>query len=76
MFANKRKNCTQMEYGNVFDRNPNCGAKKWDQLPPNRLTTHLILIEASEFYRTVTAAELSSEDIDLELLDPSNRKKR
>jgi Flp pilus assembly protein TadD len=47
----------------------------WDQLPPNRFVTHVILTQTSEFFRTVTGAELSSDDIDLELLGSSGGKK-
>ena len=48
----------------------------WDQLPPSRFTAHLFLTKASDIYRTVAGTELTSEDIDLELLGPNRRKKR
>lgn len=42
----------------------------WDKIPPNRFGSHLFLLETSEIYRTVSGQELTSDDIDLQLLGP------
>ena len=42
----------------------------WDKIPPNRFGSHLYLLETSEVYRSVSGQELTSDDIDLELLGP------
>ncbi len=49
----------------------------WAQIPPNHFATHFVLMENSEAYRTVSGQDLTSEDVDLELLGPKpNEKKR
>jgi len=47
----------------------------WDKLRPNRFTTLLFLSKYSEIYRSVSGTDLTSENIDLELLGPSEKKK-
>jgi hypothetical protein len=47
-----------------------------DQIPPNRFGSHLFLLENSEIYRSVSGQDLTSEDLDLELLGPNPNKKR
>jgi tetratricopeptide (TPR) repeat protein len=47
-----------------------------DQIPPNRFGSHLFLLENSEIYRSVSGQNLTSEDLDLELLGPNPNKKR
>ena len=42
----------------------------WDQIPPNRFASHYFLLKNSELYRAVSGEDLTSEDLDLELLGP------
>ena len=42
----------------------------WDKIPPNRFGSHLYLLETSEVYRSVSGQELTSDEIDMELLGP------
>ena len=48
----------------------------WDQIPPNRFASHFFLMENSELYRAASGQDLTSEDLDLELLGPKSNKKR
>ena len=43
---------------------------KWGDLPPNRFASHIFLMENSRIYRFVAGQDLSSEEIDLEVLGP------
>ena len=47
----------------------------WHRIPPNRFGSHWFLMENSPLYRSLSAQELTSEDIDLELVGPSPNKK-
>ncbi len=57
--------CTQEDMRRFRERYPD-----WDKIPPNRFGSHLYLLETSEVYRSVSGQELTSDDIDLELLGP------
>ena len=47
----------------------------WMQLPPNRFASHVFLMENSELYRAVSTEDLTTEDLDLELLGPEPNRK-
>jgi len=47
----------------------------WQQIAPNRFASHFLLLENSELYRAVSGQDLTSEDVDLELLGPKPKKK-
>ena len=40
----------------------------WYKVPPNRYSSHFLLTETSEMYRTVSGADLVDESLDLDLL--------
>lgn len=42
----------------------------WNQFPPNRFASHFFMMENSELYRSASGQDLTSEDVDLELLGP------
>lgn len=46
----------------------------WQQIPPSRFSSHFILAQNSDLYRSVSGQGLTSEDIDLELLGPRSKK--
>lgn len=48
----------------------------WDQIVPNRFASHFFMMETSEIYRAVAGEDLTSEDLNLELLGPRVNKKR
>lgn len=76
-FIEKRRAFIQARQGTEQDMQ--CFRERyadWDQLPPNRFITHVFLTQVSEIYRTVAGTELTSEDIDLELLGPGQRNKK
>ncbi len=47
----------------------------WHQLAPSRFATHFFLLQNSELYRAASGQELTSEDVNLELLGPDPKKK-
>jgi len=42
----------------------------WQQIAPNRFASHIFMMETSELYRAFSGQDLTSEDVDLELLGP------
>ncbi len=48
----------------------------WWQLPPNRFASHVFLMENSELYRAVSGEDLTTEDVDLQLLGPEPGKQK
>jgi len=48
----------------------------WMELPPNRFASHVFLMENSELYRAVSPEDLTSEDVDLQLLGPEPNPKK
>lgn len=42
----------------------------WRQIAPNRFASHFFMMETSELYRAFSGQDLTSEDVDLELLGP------
>lgn len=47
----------------------------WQQITPNRFASHFFMMETSELYRAFSGQDLTSEDIDLELLGPQSKQK-
>jgi type II secretory pathway component GspD/PulD (secretin) len=61
----KARQGTQEDMRRFRERYPD-----WDQVPPNRFASHYFLLKNSELYRAVSGEDLTSEDLDLELLGP------
>ena len=47
----------------------------WDQLAPNRFASHFFLVNNSELYRVVSAQDIVSDALDLDILGISSRAK-
>lgn len=47
----------------------------WNQIAPNRFASHFFLIQNSELYRAVSGQDLTSADLDLQLLGAEPDKK-
>lgn len=48
----------------------------WQEIVPNRFASHLFLMQNSELYRATSGQDLTTEDVDLDLLGPIFRAKK
>jgi hypothetical protein len=66
----RAKQGTQEDMRRFRERYPD-----WEQIAPNRFASHFFLMKNSELYRAVSAEDLSSETLDLDLLGKKPNKK-
>jgi Tfp pilus assembly protein PilF len=75
-FVEKRRAFLQAKQGTPEDmRRYQERYPDWDKIAPNRFASHFFLTKNSELYRTVSAEDLSSETLDLDLLGKKAKKK-
>jgi type II secretory pathway component GspD/PulD (secretin) len=61
----KAREGTEEDMNRFRERYPN-----WQQLPPNRFSSHIFMVQKSQIYRTVSGENLVSEEVGLDLLGP------
>jgi hypothetical protein len=61
------RNGTPEDFQRFCERHPD-----WRQFAANRFASHIFLLRTSELYRTLSGADLSTESLELDLLDPSS----
>ncbi|MCU0724419.1 MAG: tetratricopeptide repeat protein [Planctomycetes bacterium] len=57
---------TPEDFQRFCERHPD-----WRQFTANRFASHIFLLRTSELYRTLSGADLSTESLELDLLDPN-----